>query len=112
MSLSPGKLRHVITFQRRVKGQDSFGAMKDGWEDVFINVPAAVEPVSARDYIASSETQYPVSARITVRYRPRVDPAMRIIFRGNTYSISGILADKVSGLEYLTILVTEGVGDN
>lgn len=111
MPLSPGKLRHVITFQKRVKGQDSFGAIKDGWQDVFVNVPAAVEPLSARDYIVSSQTQYPVQARITVRYRPRITPDMRILYRDEKYAINGILADKVSGLEYLTILVTQGLGD-
>lgn len=111
MGLSPGKLRHVITFQKRHKGQDSFGAMIDKWDDVLVNTPAAVVPISGRDFIASSQTQYPVTHRITVRYHPKIIAPMRILFRNKIYSINAILPDNESGLVYLTILATEGMED-
>ncbi|VGQ11726.1 hypothetical protein SB5439_04988 [Klebsiella variicola] len=109
MALSPGRLRHVITFQERKKGVDRFGAPIDRWADVFVNVPAAVEHLSARDLIAASETHYKTSARIIIRYRPGVNASMRIIYRNKIYTINGIVPDLISGLEYLTLPVTEGM---
>lgn len=109
MSYSPGKLRHVITFQQQKRGQDSFGAPFNTWEDVFTHVPACVEHLSAKDLIASSETHFRTTARIIINYRPGIDPAMRIIHRDEIYHINGIIPDLVSGLNYLTIPVTKGM---
>lgn len=111
MALSPGKLRHAITFQERKAYQDSFGAMVDRWQDVWINVPASVEPLSAREFIASGQMQSAITARITIRYRPGIHAAMRILFRGQVYNIAGVLPDLNSGLEYLTLPVSVGVND-
>lgn len=109
MALSPGKLRHVITFQKPIGGFDTFGAPLEGWETVFKNVPASVEHLSARDLIAASETHYKTTARIVVRYRKGLDPTMRIIHRGEVYKINGLIPDLISGLEYITIPVTKGM---
>ncbi|MNP72397.1 Phage head-tail joining protein [compost metagenome] len=49
---------------------------------------------------------------MVIRYRPGVLPTMRILYRGEVYSIVGPpLADAKSGLDYLTILVEKGVKD-
>ncbi|MCS5452500.1 phage head closure protein [Enterobacter huaxiensis] len=109
MGLSPGKLRHAVTFQQRISYKDSFGAMVNSWEDVYKNIPASVEPLSARDFIASDQFQSKITARIVIRYKPDITPAMRILFRGAVYNIAGILPDLNSGLEYLTIPVSVGV---
>ena len=36
---------------------------------------------------------------------------MRILHRGQVYNIAGLLPDRVSGLEYITIPVSAGVND-
>ncbi|VVN83860.1 hypothetical protein PS704_01312 [Pseudomonas fluorescens] len=78
------------------------------WE----NVPASVEPLSARDLIAAQAGQSEASGRVVIRYRAGVLPTMRIIHRGDVYTIQGQpMPDPVSGLEYLTILVAKGVND-
>ena len=46
---------------------------------------------------------------MVIRYRTGILPTMRILFRGKAYNIAGALPDKDSGLEYLTIPVSEGV---
>ena len=49
---------------------------------------------------------------MVIRYRPGVLPTMRILYRGEVYSIEGPpLEDDKSGQEYLTILVSKGVKD-
>jgi SPP1 family predicted phage head-tail adaptor len=108
-----GTLRHRITFQTPSLVQDpETGEMLPGWEPVWEKVPASVEPLSARDLIAAQAVQSEASGRMVIRYRAGVLPTMRILHRGDVYSIQGPpMPDPVSGLEYLTILVSKGLND-
>jgi SPP1 family predicted phage head-tail adaptor len=78
-----------------------------GWD----SVPAAIEPLSAREFIAAQAVQSAVTARITLRYRAGLDASMRIVHNGTIYNIAGVLADPDSGLEYVTIPVSTGVNN-
>lgn len=108
-----GSLRHRITFQKSGLVQDlGTGEMLPGWETVWADVPASVEPLSARDLIAAQAGQSEASGRMVIRYRAGVLPTMRILHRSDVYNIQGQpMPDPVSGLEYLTILVAKGVND-
>lgn len=111
MSLAAGKLQHRVTLQQQQAAQDATtGEMLVTWADV-ADLWASVEPLSAREFIASAAGQSQVSARITIRYRAGVNATMRFLHRGKIYNVAGVLADKESGLEYLTIPVSEGVND-
>ena len=46
-----------------------------------------------------------------IRYRSEIGPSWRIVHRETIYNIAGVLPDKDSGLEYLTIPVSAGVND-
>lgn len=108
-----GSLRHRITFQAQALVQDpESGEMLPGWAPVWERVAASVEPLSARDLIAAQAGQSEASGRMVIRYRAGVLPTMRIIHRGDVYNIQGQpMPDPVSGLEYLTILVSKGLND-
>ena len=110
MSIKAGKLRHRITIQAKGMTQDPVtGEMVEGWSDL-VSVWASVEPLSTREFIAASAGQSEITARIVVRYRDGLDSTMRAIHRGKVYEFAGPpLADKDSGLEYLTIPAKEGV---
>jgi SPP1 family predicted phage head-tail adaptor len=108
MSLDAGLLRHRVTFQSLSRTLDSAGDTVEEWVDDF-TVWASVEPLSAREFVASQAVQSQVTARITIRYRAGIVATQRILFRGKVYNIAGTLADKDSGLEYLTLPVSEGV---
>lgn len=109
--MEAGKLRHRVTLQRQVTTQDdNTGEMLTTWQDV-AEVWAKVEPLSVREFVQSASGQVQLSARITMRYCAVVDATMRILHRGKIYNIEGLLADKVSGLEYLTLPCSEGVND-
>jgi SPP1 family predicted phage head-tail adaptor len=111
MAIKAGKLRHRVTIQRPGQTQDPVtGEVTNGWTDV-VTVWASVEPLSVREFIASEAGQSEVSARITIRYRDGITAKMRILHRGQTYNIKGVLADAESGLEYLTLPVSAGVND-
>lgn len=108
-----GPLRHRITLQALSHVQDAdTGEMVPVWADW--PVPnmmyfARVEPLSGRDFIAAKAVQSEVTARIVMRYREGVNATMRLLFRGQVYSIHAVLPDAKSGREYLTLMVSEGV---
>lgn len=111
MSLSAGKLRHRLVIQRPVDTQDTTdGSVVTVWTDV-ATVWAAIEPLSAREYIAAMKEDSKVSARVIMRYRSDIGHEMRLYHAAKNayYDIHGILSDKDSGLEYITIPVSEGV---
>jgi SPP1 family predicted phage head-tail adaptor len=110
--MNVGKLRHRVKLQTRTDAQDpDTGAITQGWSDV-ATVWASVEPLSAREFIASQATQAKVTARVTIRYRADVVPTMRLVhLKMGTevlYNVEGVLADKDSGVEYLTLVCSSG----
>jgi SPP1 family predicted phage head-tail adaptor len=116
MSIAAGMLRHQVALQQKVQTQDPVTLeVTNTWSTVS-TVWASIEPLSAREFIQSASMQSKVSARITIRYRAGVTAAMRLVHMvngvsGKVYNIEGVLADKDSGLEYLTLPVSEGVND-
>lgn len=122
MSLNAGVLRHRVTIQQRVDVQDgTTGEITSTWADVWARIPAAIEPLSAREYIASQVETARADARVTLRYRPGVTAAMRLLHHRpqvdsndlgfDVYNILGVLPDKDSGREYLTLPVSRGVNE-
>jgi len=107
--MQAGKLRHRVELQRVTNSQDpQSGANIETWQ-LFATVWASIEPLSARDFIAAQAAQNQISARAVIRYRPKIAAGMRLIQGSATYLIEGVLPDKQSGQEYLTLLLkTDG----
>lgn len=102
-----GSLRHRVTLQRKQQTQNpQTGALLTTWVTEAA-VWAAVAPLSAREFVAAQAVQSNASVHITVRYRPGITAAMRILHDGKVYGITGVLADKDSGREYLTLPCSE-----
>jgi SPP1 family predicted phage head-tail adaptor len=108
MSLDAGKLRHRITIQEFASIQDSNGDVTEDWFDFSTSVPAAIEPLSVREFLQSATEQNQSMARITIRYRA-LPAKFRILHKSKIYNPAGVLADKDSGIEYLSIPCSEGV---
>jgi SPP1 family predicted phage head-tail adaptor len=113
-----GRLRHIIKIEEPVEIQNpATGAMEiSSWETVVgcAKVPAGIEPLSTRDFISAQAQQSEVRGRIVIRYRQGLSSKMRAAHqkKGQTiyYYFEGTpMADKDSGLDYLTIPVGEGV---
>lgn len=110
-SLDARKLRHRVVIQQPMETQNAdTGDMEITWVDL-ARVWAAIEPLSGREFIAAQSENNEVTARITVRFRPDINAKMRLYHeaKGVYYNIEGILADKDSGKEYLTMPVSEGL---
>lgn len=108
--LKAGDLRyHQITIQSPVMTKDSQGNDIQDWEDLYIDVPAALKPLSVRDFMAASAQQSEVRGRFVIRARPYLDDNQRVIYKGKIYDIKGWLPDPESGQEYVTAPYGQGV---
>ncbi|CAA2107644.1 phage head closure protein [Variovorax paradoxus] len=124
MTLAAGRLRHRVLIERKDLARDSSGEVIQDPEtgdtqEVWVSVAevyAAIEPLSAREFLAAQAVQSQVTARIVIRHRPGMVGALRLVHmvngaRGTVYNPAGFLPDKESGLEYLTSPVSAGVSD-
>lgn len=125
MTIEAGRLRHRVRIEQLEDLLDSngetiqdpnTGEVARAWIEV-ATVWAAIEPLSAKEFIASQANQSQIAARMVFRFRPGMNAAMRLVHvRRNIadviYNPHGFLADKDSGLEYMTIPVSAGVSDS
>lgn len=112
--MQAGKLRHRCIIEKpggQTQDPDS-GAMIEGWEEVE-RAWMAIEPLSARAFVAAQAAQSEVTGQLVMRHRPglQIDSSMRVRKGGTIYNIEGVLPDKRSGQEYLTLPYSEGVND-
>lgn len=119
MTLAAGRLRHQVSLQRSDYLRDSNGEVVQDpntgettsvWTEIAL-LWAAIEPSSAREFIASQAVQSEITGKIVIRYRADILPTDRFVHNGKVYSVEGLLPDKDSGLEYITIPVSNGVSD-
>lgn len=119
MTLAAGRLRHQVSLQRSDYLRDTDGEViqdpntgetTSEWTEIAL-LWAAIEPSSAREFIASQAVQSEITGKIVIRYRADILPTDRFVHNGKVYQIFGILPDKDSGLEYLTCPVGTGVSD-
>ena len=103
-ALAAGRLRHRLRIESPTLTQDpTTGTTVTTWAEV-ASVFAAIEPLSAKDYIAAQTLHSKVSARLVIRYRSGLNTAMRLVSSdGTIYTPAGFLPDADSGREYLTI---------
>lgn len=86
-----GTLRHVITIRQRATRQNEIGEQTSGWSDV-ATVRAWVQDLSGRELLAAQATQNPVNAKILIRHRADITPAMQIVFGAVTFNIDAVLS--------------------
>lgn len=138
MALASGRLRHRVRIESPVYTQNTTtGEQVESWQTFADNVPAAIEPLSAREFIAAQATQSEIVARIVIRHRDGLTADMRIVHSRNVYerdssgtlvrdtngdkvvdhvvtavyNPAGWLPDPESGLEYVTSPVSAEVND-
>lgn len=108
-----GALRHRLLIQDQQATRDDDGVVRVSWVDLD-TVWAAVEPLSAREFLQSGASQSNINKRVTIRSR-EIRPTMRFVHQTRygieIYNIAGVLSDKSSGYEYMTIPVSSGVNE-
>lgn len=115
MSIAAGDLCHRVAIDDLVDTHSSTGsgATVKTWAPVVAQTWAKIAPVSGREYVAAQSAQSKVTGRIVIRWRAGITASMRVrrLADGMVYNIEAVLSDAVSGREYLTLLVSDGVSD-
>ena len=110
--MKSSQLRHRIDIEEKKETQDATtGSMKESWNSVLKNVPASIEPLSVKEFIAAQAETSKITARIVIRWRTGLTAKMRIVHNGAIYNVHGWLPDKETGRDYLTAACSEGTND-
>lgn len=122
MSIEAGRLRHRVRIEKLdylydtdgepIQDPDTGETPKE-WVLV-ATVWAAIEPLSAREFIQSAAMQSQITARIIIRHMDGLDASMRLVHVRTgrpdvIYNPAAFLADMDSGLAYLTAPCSQGV---
>jgi|ERR1051325_2775394 SPP1 family predicted phage head-tail adaptor len=113
---SRGRLRHRIDIEERIETQDTAGEIMYVWSPVYKNVPAEISPLSAREFVAAQAVQSSVSTKIVIPYKRGIVAKQRAVHRPiggevSYYNIAKPIRDPDTGLEWLTLLASDGVND-
>lgn len=106
-----GPLRHRITIEELTTSQDSDGALEEAWLPIGPPVSASIVALSGRELIAAAAVQSKVGTRITMRYRPGIKAAQRVLHRGLIYNIDAVIPDMKSGVHSLTLQCSSGANE-
>lgn len=109
--LNPGKLQYRIVIQNPVEIQNqSTGAMVVEWDDL-ATVWADIVFMRGSGLVSGQAEHSKIIGRVIIRYRDDITSEMRIFHPslGDYYNIEGVLSDPDSGLEYLTLPISEGI---
>lgn len=88
-----GTLRHRVQIEHKAETRDAYGGVESAWTVYASSVPAAILPISGREFFAAEANQSEVSAKIVMRDLAGLLPSMRIVHAGSQYNIRAILPD-------------------
>src|SRR5687768_15765475 len=111
--MDSGTLRYRIDIDERVTSQDVYGDPVATWVPWKTDVPANIEDISGKEYLAllGAGIASQITTRITIRWIGGVLPTMRIRHLAEDgspplihyYDIHALLRDKKTGRDELTI---------
>lgn len=106
-----GLLRERVTIEEPTESQSSTGASTVTWSAFASDLPAAVEPLSGREFFSAAQVQSAVTTRIRIRHLAGVSERMRAkhVDRDgatNYYDIQAVL--RIGGREMHLMCVRRG----
>lgn len=87
--MKAGALDQRIVIERLIEGFDELGQPINQWLPI-VTTWAHVEPLTGREYIAAGALLSEVTARISLRYRPGITAADRVIHNGKVYGVEAV----------------------
>ncbi len=89
------RLRHLITIESKATSINAYRENVGAWSTLR-QVYAGVEPVSGREFMASSGSQAELQTRFICRHEDVSDvtPQMRITFDGKVYDITEVINER------------------
>lgn len=110
--LLAGTLRDRVTIEGPTQTQDPVtGDITTSWGSFAAGIPANIQPLSAREFIAAGAIQGDMQAKIIIRWQAGITDSMRVVddALGTIYNIRGVLADNRTGREWITLIVGQGL---
>ena len=104
--VAAGQYRHRVTIQARGTTEDELGQPLADWQDVLASVSALVEDLRGRDLVAAQEVHGTVTAAIRLRWRNGVVAGMRVLFKGEVYTIEAVTRADPLGVEMVLLCST------
>lgn len=104
-----GKLRHLVTVQRKSLTTDDYGGPVETWADV-ATARASVEPMQGRELASAQTVNDETTTRITMRYLIGVTTADRITFEGRYYNLQSVIDPELRHRE-LIIMASDGLNE-
>ena len=102
-----GKLRHRVTIQQLIRGDDGYGGTIETWQDV-ATVWAVIEPLRGNERYTAQQVQSELTHKVTIRYRAGIKPQMRLLYKGKTFEIEAVI-DVEERHQWLELLCSEVV---
>jgi len=99
-----GPMRYRIEIQSYLSVQDNEGFETKQWQTIH-TVWADLTPASGNEYFKANRETVSVTAKIYIRYLPKITPKMRIKYRERVFNIESVLGEKRNG--YLTLMAVE-----
>lgn len=91
-----GRLRNLITIQKKVVTGGSLGHSSTSWEDVTAQpIPASINYRSGQEAIRSGQEASLASVSIRIRWREGITAGMRVVHNGANFDIQAVLPDAV-----------------
>lgn len=89
--MQPGRLKHLVTIQRKTAGTDALGApLPDAWED-YASLWANIRHLSGTESIKAGADVSVVSASIRIRWREDITAGMRAMVGVAVYDVEAVL---------------------
>jgi len=101
-----GDLRHRIEIGRYIEGVDQYGNPTGRRWEPFCTVWAAVEALRGRLYFEAQQTAKESDHRVTIRWRPGIEPGMVVRHAGRELTIQAVL-DKDGRRRWLELVCRE-----
>src|SRR6266478_4003286 len=78
-TVQAGVFRRRITIQAKIDSQDAAGGLTYSWQNVWTNIPAAIDEEGGQEFFAAQQIQAKNTAVISIRWRPNIDEKMRVL---------------------------------
>jgi len=105
MSLA-ARLNKRVTIQQRAAGQDAAGQPTEGWANVIVDGDgkcwAEIKDISGKEFISATAEQASVTTRITIRYRPNLSSALRVLHGIDVYDVLAVLGQDGRTLQLMS----------
>lgn len=89
MSYTAQELNTRIELQRATHEQNDWGEVVTTWT-TYAAAFARFEPLLGREFFAAAQTVGEAQAKVTMRWLPGIDPADRIVVRGENWNIVSV----------------------